>query len=227
MALTQVQIIQSLGEAMSWLDRELGWGVPVTELTHLSGRIGELYAALLTNGQMALEVNQNGYDVVSANGERISVKTTGRAGSNGQVSFNPRTLDQVDRIMIFRINIEDMQIETLFDGSVDAAMPLMNQPNPDSNYKLALSKLTKSVTVKRELKEVKRVVWNEYVISELENGSIEVVMNGCVQSPVKPHLRLIAEALSIPITNANGNLFNTRQLGSTIIKALDQSENGD
>ena len=27
MALTQIQIIQSLGEAMNWLERELSWGV--------------------------------------------------------------------------------------------------------------------------------------------------------------------------------------------------------
>lgn len=40
MALTQMQIIQSLGEAMSWFERELQWDVPPTELRHLSGRIG-------------------------------------------------------------------------------------------------------------------------------------------------------------------------------------------
>ena len=57
-----MQIIQSLGEAMSWFERELEWDVPPTELRHLSGRIGELYSALITNGQMATEVNQKGYD---------------------------------------------------------------------------------------------------------------------------------------------------------------------
>lgn len=36
MALTQMQIIQSLGEAMSWLERELSWDVPPTELRHLN-----------------------------------------------------------------------------------------------------------------------------------------------------------------------------------------------
>jgi len=71
-----MQVIQSLGEAISWFERELNWGVPATELRHLSGHIGKLYAALITNGQMATSVNQHGYDVVSADGERISVKTT-------------------------------------------------------------------------------------------------------------------------------------------------------
>jgi hypothetical protein len=49
MALTQMQIIQALGEAMSRFEWELTWGVPPTELRHLCGCIGELYAALVCN----------------------------------------------------------------------------------------------------------------------------------------------------------------------------------
>jgi hypothetical protein len=73
--LTQVQIIQSLAEALSWFEKEISWGVSAGELNHLTGRIGELYAAMITRGQMALDTNQHGYDVVSASNERISVKT--------------------------------------------------------------------------------------------------------------------------------------------------------
>ncbi len=40
--LTQVQIIQSLAEALSWFEKEIGWGVRPSELNHLTGRIGEL-----------------------------------------------------------------------------------------------------------------------------------------------------------------------------------------
>ena len=54
MTMSQVQIIQSLGEALTWFEKELNWGVPQAELWHLSGRIGELYAAMITRGQMAL-----------------------------------------------------------------------------------------------------------------------------------------------------------------------------
>ncbi|WP_257983190.1 hypothetical protein [Pseudoalteromonas sp. MelDa3] len=60
MALTQMQIIQSLGEAMSWLERELSWDVPATELRHLTGRIGELYAALIMNGRMQQRLTKRG-----------------------------------------------------------------------------------------------------------------------------------------------------------------------
>ncbi|MBO1913178.1 hypothetical protein [Sporosarcina sp. 6E9] len=56
MALTQMQIIQSLGEAMSWLEREISWGKNPAELTHFMGRIGELYVAMYTNGNIADDV---------------------------------------------------------------------------------------------------------------------------------------------------------------------------
>src|SRR4051812_12320283 len=102
-----MQLIQSLAEAMAWFERELHWGVPPTELRHLCGRIGELYAALITNGQMAFTVNQQGYDVVSAEGERISVKTTATMGCTGHIAFNPNSLTQVGRIIVLRINTDD------------------------------------------------------------------------------------------------------------------------
>jgi len=76
MAINQFQLIMSLSEALQWLEKESKWGVKPTELRQLVGRIGELYTAILKNGQMALKTNQNGYDVVSELSEKISVKTT-------------------------------------------------------------------------------------------------------------------------------------------------------
>jgi hypothetical protein len=58
--LTQVQIIQSLAEALAWFEKEIGSGVSPGERSHLTGRIGELYAAMISRGQMALETNQRG-----------------------------------------------------------------------------------------------------------------------------------------------------------------------
>ncbi|MCZ2366654.1 DUF6998 domain-containing protein [Vibrio parahaemolyticus] len=220
MALTQIQVIQSLGESMSWLERELNWGVPITELRHLTGRIGELYSALITNGQMATEVNQSGYDVVSGEGERVSVKTTGRLANNGHISFNPNTLNCVDRVIVLRINIEEMQIETLFDGTVEQAKALMCTSGSGSKYTLALSKLTKTRSLNRDIPKVKEGVWRELTIVERENGSIEVIENGALLLPAKPHLRRVAKELGVSILNSNGNHYNTRQLGSLIIREL-------
>jgi hypothetical protein len=102
--LTQVQIIQSLAEALAWFEKELSWGVAPAELSHLTGRIGEFYAAMITRGQMALETNQRGYDVVSSANERISVKTV---TTSSHVSFNASTFEYVDRVIVLRVNVDD------------------------------------------------------------------------------------------------------------------------
>jgi len=220
MALTQMQVIQSLGEAMAWFERELNWGVPATELRHLSGRIGELYAALITNGQMATSVNQHGYDVVSADGERISVKTTARMESSGQISFNPNTLELADRIIILRINTEEMQIETLLDELTANALKLTGERANKDKLIIPMSKLVGKSKTRLNIPTVTSANFDDYGINELENGSIEITQNGNLISPVKPVLREIANKLNLPTVNGNGNNYNTRQLGSLVIKSI-------
>ncbi len=217
-----MQIIQSLGEAMTWFERELGWGVPPTELRHLCGRIGELYAALITNGQMATEVNQKGYDVVGVDGEKISVKTTAMMGTGGHVIFNSNTLDQVDRIIVLRVNTEEMQVETLLNSTTSEAVGFMG-PEKKGKRSLALSKLTKAPKDKADIKSIKEVEFQGYVIRELETGTIEVEQNGVIISPAKPALRSLARILNVSLLNSNGNPLNTRQLGSQIIKIIEEN----
>lgn len=219
-AITQMQIIQSLGEAMSWFERELQWGVPPTELRHLSGRIGELYAALITNGQMATEINQEGYDVVSALGERVSVKTTAIMGLSGHISFNPKTLDKVDRVMILRINTEEMQIETLLNEPKEKAIELMGIPSSNGKVSISLSKLLSVSKERFDIPVIKAAYSEPFTIHELENGTIEILRNGEVISPAKPILRELAAKFSIGLLNSNGNPYNTRQLGSMLIKVI-------
>ena len=216
-----MQLIQSLGEAMAWFERELNWGVPPTELRHLCGRLGELYAALITNGQMATQVNQKGYDVVSADGERISVKTTATMGSSGHFAFNANSLVHVDRVIVLRVNTEEMQIETLLNAPLAEAIGLMAK---DSGGKrtLLLSKLLKNPGPQSHLKSVKTVSFQGYVIRELETGTIEVEQDGTMLLPVKPALRQLAIQLNIGLLNSNGNARNTRQLGSQIIKSIEE-----
>ena len=220
MALTQMQVIQSLGEAMAWFERELNWGVPPTELRHLCGRIGELYVALITNGQMATEVNQKGYDVVSASGERISVKTTAMMGNTGHVTFNAKSLDLVDRVIVLRVNTEEMQIETLLNAPVADVIGLMAQA-PGGKRTLSLSRMSGRPEAPRDqIKSVKEVSFRGYVIRELETGSIEVEKDGVVLQPVKPVLRELAVPLNINLISSTGNTLTTRQLGSQVIKSV-------
>ena len=221
MPLTQMQIIQSLGDAMAWFERELGWGVPPTELRHLNGRIGELYAALITNGQMATSVNQQGYDVVADNGERVSVKTTGMMSGSGHISFNPNTLSLVDRVIILRVNTEEMQIETLFNDSVEKAIELMAPPTINGKRNISLSKLITTSPTRSDIPTVSTVQFDNYTINALENGTIEVFIDGELVSPAKPILRKLAAKLGVDILNSNGNPQNTRQLGSQLISAIE------
>jgi hypothetical protein len=211
---------------MAWFEREHQWGIPGTELRHLCGRIGELYAAVITNGQMATAVNQRGYDVVSAEGERISVKTTAKMLSMGFVSFNPKSLAEVDRVIVLWVNTEEMQIETLLNATVAEASALMS-PGAKGKRNLRLARLVKKPKPRSEIKSVKTVPYNSYTVRELESGAIEVERAGALVSPVKPVLRELALKLNIPLLNANGNPLNTRQLGSQVIKSIDELRRAD
>lgn len=218
MALTQMQLIQSLGEAMAWFERELNWGVPPTELRHLVGRIGELYAALITNGQMATEVNQRGYDVVSGRGERISVKTTAMMGRNGHVAFNPQSLDCVDRVIVLRVNTEEMQVEVLLDASRDEAVAMM--AGTGQRHSLPLCRLLPSERAPNTAAAVRHAFHDGLEVRELESGTVEVWRGDSQVVPAKPALREIAARLGVAIVNADGNALTTRQLGSRILRAL-------
>jgi len=223
MAFTQMELIQSLGEAMSWFEREVKWGVPPTELRHLCGRIGELYAAVITNGQMANQVNQKGYDVVGANGDQISVKTTAIMGYGGHVTFNSNTLNAVHRVIVLRIKAEEREFEILLDAPIAEARELMS-PDNQGKLSLPLSKLRDKTRVRKDIKAIKSVLYQGKIIRELENGSIEVEQNGELVIPVKPILRELAIQLNVGLLNGSDNPFNTRQLGNQIIKSLEALE---
>lgn len=218
MALTQMQLIQSLGEAMTWFERELNWGVAPTELRHLCGRIGELYVALITNGQMAPEVNQRGYDVVSGKGERISVKTSAKA-EVGAVAFTSSTLDQVDRVIVLRMNTEEMQIEVLVDAPIGEVLPLLTSPEGGKRM-LSLGRLATKTVPRCPATVAAEVEYLGYIIREMESGTIEIERDGLQVLPVKPALRELAAELNVGLLNGRGNPLNTRQLGTQVIQSI-------
>ena len=217
MALNQMQTIQSLGNNLARLQEEVEtFGVSATETRHLVGRIGELYVCVITNGQMAPNTNEKGYDVVSSNGDRISVKTTAPTTTSGGALFNLKTLEYVDRIMIMRLN-ENLEIEVLLDTSTKEAKELMH------NGTIAYSKLLGTGRNNINLDKipiVKEVEYGSYKIVEYENGSITVHEQGKMISPAKPVLRELAANLNLPIINGSGNQHNTRTLGSLVINAV-------
>lgn len=84
-----------------------------TELRHLIGRIGELYCAMMTDGHLARETNQHGFDVVSK-GRMISVKTTAQQ-SSGFITFNKNTFEKFDDVFVVQYRDDDFHI--LYYGS--------------------------------------------------------------------------------------------------------------
>ncbi|EKN3488164.1 hypothetical protein OZ832_002589 [Yersinia enterocolitica] len=227
MSLSQFQIIQSLGKSLEWLQQELSWGVSAQELSHLTGRIGELYTAMYTYGQMALENNQHGYDVISSDGERISVKTI---TTSNHVSFTTSTLSYVDRIVILEINTTDLEINILVDSKKEDLLPLLRNTNGKKMFYSLGNKIrnkdgmnsskTREIKPLSEMEIREEVQYKNYTIRQYENGTIEVLTNGISEKTTKPVLIIIAKELSISPINSAGSKMNTRQLGDKIIKNI-------
>ena len=218
--LTQVQIIQSLAEALSWFEKELSWGVAPGELNHLTGRIGELYVAMITRGQMALETNQRGYDVVSALNERISVKTI---TTSTHVSFNSATFEFVDRVIVLRVNVDQengISVEEIFDESADVAKAKMRSTG--SNYIYAIPRTSqREQRPIEELRVTARAPYSDFEIVRYESGAIRIVRGGIVQPVVvKDVLRPIAAEIAVEVLDAQGEVKTTRVLGADVIRAL-------
>ncbi len=92
------------------------------------------------------------------------------------------------------MNTMEMQIETLLDCSLQAALELMAEER-NGRRDLAFSKLRKPKV--RDVPVVKSVEFGGYLIRELESGTIEVQQNGQSILPAKPVLRTLASALNL------------------------------
>lgn len=220
MSLTQKDMIHSLSKLLDWLEQESNWGTNKGELRFITGRIGELYTAIMTNGQLATETNQEGYDVVSENGERISVKATTRSNGNHHFSFNSNTLNKVDRIVLIYVNVDDLEVQIIYDAPIGEAMELMRNANDGRNKMIVQSKLKKGTIPKIRTEILHEVIYKNYLIQKLESGTIRIVQDGNEIPIVKPVLREIAREIGVDRNNGNGNLKTTRALGNDIIRQL-------
>jgi hypothetical protein len=219
MALTQVQIIQSLGEALAWFEKELSWGVPAAELRHLTGRIGELYAAMITRGQMAPMTNQRGYDVISAEGDHISVKTI---TSSQHITVKGATFEHVDRIMVLRLKDdpdEGVSIECLLDIPSSQVPERLVRCDDGYRYSQGTPRVIKSLDT---LVVAASASLDGYQVKQFENGTIQVERDGKILAPTKPYLREIAQRLGVDLSSESGIVKTTRQLGTNILKQLSQ-----
>ncbi|MCJ0884310.1 hypothetical protein MTR11_21760 [Vibrio sp. CCB-PB317] len=105
-----IRIVELLNKYIEILKVEESLGTPATEMRALIGRIGEIYAAIKTDGKLASEVNQHGYDVIQGNGRTLSVKTTGTLRST--ISINKRTAHLADDTMV--VLYEDGELKVIY-----------------------------------------------------------------------------------------------------------------
>jgi len=224
--LTQTEIIRSLAAALGWLEREISWGVKPAELRALTGRIGELYAAMITRGQMALATNQRGYDVVSADGEHVSVKTI---TSSTHVSFRASTFHDVHRVIILRVNVdadEGISIQELMDKPAHEARGLCSESNGKIRYVFQRQQPPPPEgEAPGGLLVTATATYGEHEICRYENGAIRILRNGVEQKMnVKAFLRPIAVELGVRTDRDTGLRINTQQLGWAVIRALKESQ---
>ena len=221
MTINQKDMIHSLSKLLDWLEQESNWGTNRGELRFITGRIGELYTAIMTNGQMATETNQEGYDVVAESGEHISVKATTRISGNHHFRFNTNTLNKVDRIVLVYVNVEDLEIQIIYDALIDEAKQLMRDANDGRDQIISQSKILKKLSPKvGRVVIAKEITYKDYLIQKLESGTIKVSEKGVELPVVKPVLREIAKEIGVDINNGNGNLKTTRALGNDVIRQL-------
>lgn len=72
----------------------------------------------------------------------------------------------------------------------------------------------------RKLGAIHEATFQNYLIRQYENGTIEALLDGQVQPVTKPHLRAIAAKIGVDLLNSNSNTKNVRQLRANIIKTL-------
>jgi len=218
MASSQIEQIRSLDEAMQWFERELQWGVPVSELAHLVGRIGNLYIALHSNGQLAVAQSQLGYDVVSSSGERFSVSTIAGTLIDGEINFTRNRLERIDRVAIVFFNTDEMDVQILLDSRVSELEKYVMVQGDKIILPLKLlipaKKKQKYITVLREVK------YKDYMLFELENGDFEIELYGDPVPNKRGILLKVAAELGVPVQRGMGRVNNSRVVGTMVIDTI-------
>lgn len=126
-----IRIVELLNKYIEILKVEESLGTPATEMRALIGRIGEIYAAIKTDGKLANSVNQHGYDVIQGNGRTLSVKTTGTLRST--ISINQKTAHLADDTMV--VLYEDGELKVIYHQDTET---LVNYEGTLSLYRVSV-----------------------------------------------------------------------------------------
>ncbi len=224
MASSQIEQIRSLDEAMQWFERELQWGVPVSELAHLVGRIGNLYVAVHSNGQLAVGHTQLGYDVVSGTGERFSVSAIAGTKIKGEINFTRSRLERVDRVATVFFNTDEMDVQILLDVPVNELEGYVSVQG--DKIILPVEQLIPIKKGRTEITVLREVKYKDYMLFELENGDIKIELYGEPVSNMRNALLKIAQEIGVPIQRGMGRVNNSRVVGTMVIDTILSNKKG-
>ena len=112
-------------------------GVKPTEVRHLIGRLGEFHCVKEVRGTLPARANQPGFDVLSHDGRKISVKTTAQV--DGFVAISKKTALLADDLML--VQYTQGQMTTIYHGCIHQAIKDTRQYG--DNYELDISKAKK------------------------------------------------------------------------------------
>ncbi|PND27047.1 hypothetical protein [Sinorhizobium sp. M4_45] len=137
--------------------------------------------------------------------------------SSTSVAFNPNTFDQVDRIVILRINVNEengVSVETLLDCTAFEARSRLGN---GLTFYIEIQRPTRPV---ENLAVVASASYDSYTLKQYENGTILAFEGDRKVEPPKPVLRRIANEIGFDLLSAGGEQKTTRQLGAGIIRML-------
>lgn len=135
--LSQKQLLQLRDRYLSLVQLEVEeFGVKPTEVRHLIGRLGEFECALLIGGTLSHTANQHGFDVVGADGRKISVKATSQ--TSGFVAISKRTLHHANDLMV--IQYQNGKLGVVYYGCINKAVEAARFYAPTGAYEFDLSK---------------------------------------------------------------------------------------
>ncbi|PSU86704.1 hypothetical protein C0W42_19645 [Photobacterium kishitanii] len=126
-----IRIVELLNKYIEILKVEEALGTPATEMRALIGRIGEIYAVIKTDGELASASNQQGYDVIQGNGRTLSVKTT--ATLRGTININKNTSHLANDTMV--VLYEDGKLRVIYHQDTDT---LINYQGTLSLYRVSV-----------------------------------------------------------------------------------------
>ena len=136
-ALTPDRLRQLRDHYLSLLQLEVEeLGVAPAEVRHLIGRLGELECALLVGGTLSHRANQHGFDVIAANGRKISVKSTCQI--SGFVAISKSTYHHANDLMV--IQYQNSELKVLYYGCINKAVEAARFYARDNKYEFNLSK---------------------------------------------------------------------------------------